>query len=119
VTVSAAAADRAIMTPMAPDCGHPLCELIGGSCSLASGRSRGCHAGFASTAIEPEVLDEVRALLSEIDLVGQGERARSAAIRLAAILRREARDDRNLLALARDDVPDLASALARMCLRRR
>lgn len=104
---------------MAFDCGHPLCELIGGSCSLASGRSRGCHAGVASSAIDPDVLDEVRALLSEIDAGGPDERRRAAAIRLAAIIRREARDDRNLLALARGDDPDLARALARLCLRRR
>ena len=104
---------------MAPGCGHPLCELIGGSCSLASGRSRGCHAGFGSSAVDPDVLDEIRALVSEIDAGDHDERSRAAAIRLAAIIRREARDDRNVIALARGDDPDLARALARLCLRRR
>lgn len=104
---------------MAPDCGHRLCELIGGSCSLTSGRSRGCHATLASHAVDPEVFDEVRALVSAIDPGAPDERGRAAAIRLAAIIRREARDDRNLVALARSDEPDLADALARLCLRGR
>jgi hypothetical protein len=63
------------------------------------------------------VFDEVRALIAVID-VGD-ERARVAAIRLAEIIRREAREDRNLVVLARDDEPELAPALSRLCLRRR
>ena len=102
---------------MTPDCGHPLCELIGDGCSIASGRSRGCTTGFAAKTIAAEVFDEVRVLLAAIDARGDG--ARVAALRLAEIIRREARDDRNLVALARDDEPDLAPALAELCLRRR
>ena len=102
---------------MTPDCGHPLCELIADGCSLASGRSRGCTTGFAAKTIAPEVFDEVRALLAAIEPRNDG--ARTAAVRLAEIIRREARDDRNLVALARDDEPDLATALADLCLRRR
>ena len=100
---------------MAPDCEHLLCELIGGSCSLASGRSRGCRPGLAERTVAPEVFDEVRTLLAAIE----AQRDRTAAIRLAEIIRREARDDRNLLAIARSDEPDLAPALARLCVRRR
>ena len=102
---------------MTPTCGHPLCELIGGSCSIATGRSRGCHSGFASRTIATEVFDEVRALLAAID--SRGDETRAAAVRLAEIIRREARDDRNLLAFARDEDPDLADALAQLCIRRR
>jgi hypothetical protein len=47
------------------------------------------------------------------------ERVHAAAVRLAEIIRREAREDRNLLAVARADEPELAPALARLCLRRR
>jgi hypothetical protein len=100
-------------------CGHPLCELIGGSCSLATGRSRGCRPGLASKTVEPDVFEEVRALVTAIDLEHPDERAREAAVRLAAIIRREARDDRLLVVIARTDEPDLAPALARLCLRRR
>ena len=98
------------------DCGHPLCELIGGSCSLATHRSRGCGANLASRTIAPEVFDEVRTLLAAI---ARDADARSAAVRLAEIVRREARDDRNLVAQAEDDDPDLAGELARLCRRRR
>jgi hypothetical protein len=65
---------------MVNDCGHLLCELIDDrSCSLATGRSRGCRPNLTSKTIAPEVIDEVRALLGTIDL-----RDRDAAIRLAA-----------------------------------
>jgi hypothetical protein len=100
-----------------PDCGHPLCELIGGSCSLAANRSRGCRPGLAPKTVAPEVFDEVRALVGVI--VPGGEQAREAAVRLAAIIRREARDDRLLVVLARDEDPELAAALSRLCVRRR
>jgi hypothetical protein len=97
------------------DCAHPLCELIGGSvCSITAGRSRGCTPAIASRDGPPQVFDEVRALLPAIDA---GDRA--AAIRLAEIVRREARDDRNLVVLARDEEPEVARALARLCLRSR
>jgi hypothetical protein len=101
------------------DCGHLLCELIDGSCSLASGRSRGCTPGLAPKNVAPEVFDEVRALLAVIDPEVRDDRSRAAAVRLAEIIRREARDDRNLLALARTDEPELAPALAALCVRRR
>jgi hypothetical protein len=102
---------------MPPDCRHPLCELIGGPCSLATGRSRGCTPGLASKTVAPEVFDEVRSLIAVIES-GQGSDVRDAAVRLAAIVRREARDDRLLVVIARDEEPDLAPALARLCLRR-
>jgi len=95
-------------------CRHPLCELVGGAaCSITAGRSRGCTPGIAAATIDPAVFDEVRALLAAI---ATGDR--DAAIRLAAIVRREARDDRNLLAHARDDAPELAARLAELLLRR-
>lgn len=100
-------------------CGHLLCELIGGSCSLATGRSRGCRPGLGSKTIAPEVVEEVRALLAVIDPDARDERVRLAAARLAEIIRREARDDRHLLAHVRSDEPELAPALDRLCLRRR
>jgi hypothetical protein len=99
------------------DCGHPLCELIGGACSLATGRSRGCRPGLASRTVEPEVFEEVRALVAAIEQAD--EHSREGAVRLAAIIRREARDDRLLVVIARSEEPDLAPALARLCLRRR
>ena len=96
-------------------CRHPICELIGdGACSIASGRSRGCTPALAAKTIDPSVFDEVRALLPAI---ATGDR--DAAIRLAAIVRREARDDRNLLAHARDDEPELADQLAELLVRLR
>jgi hypothetical protein len=95
-------------------CRHPICKLIGeDACSIASGRTRGCTPGLAPKTIAPSVLDEVRALLTAI---AAGDR--DAAIRLAAIVRREAREDRNLLAQARDDAPELAAQLAELLLRR-
>src|SRR5512138_3926894 len=102
---------------MTVECGHPLCELIGGPCSLATGRSRGCTPGLAPRTIDPDVFEEVRALLAAIDPDAVDERGREAAVRLAAIIRREARDDRLLLVHARDDEPELVPALERLCLR--
>jgi hypothetical protein len=101
-----------------PDCRHPLCELIGGTCSLATGRSRGCTPSLTVRTIAPEVFDEVRDLLAVIDPDSRDERVRAAAVRLAEIIRREARNDRHLLALARTDEPDLVPALEQLCLRR-
>lgn len=99
------------------DCGHPLCELIGdGSCSIATWRSRGCRPGLYSPTVAPEVFDEVRTLVARIEAGGD---VKAAAIRFAEIIRREAREDRNLVVLARDDEPDLAPALSRLCMRRR
>jgi hypothetical protein len=95
-------------------CRHRICELIGdGACCIATGRSRGCTAGFAAKTIDPVVFDEVRTLLIAI---ATGDR--DAAIRLAAIVRREAREDRNLLAHARDDEPELAPQLEALLARR-
>jgi hypothetical protein len=86
--------------------------LIGGACSLATRRSRGCRPNVTSRELAPETLDEVRTLLARVEA-----RDIEAAIRLAALFRREALDDRNLIALIRDDDPELAPALARLCLR--
>jgi hypothetical protein len=108
------------MAPADPsECGHLLCEVIGGPCSLASGRSRGCTPGLAPKVITPEVFDEVRALVAAIEPERPDEGVRSAAVRLAEIIRREARDDRLLLVHARNDEPDLVPALERLCVRRR
>ncbi|NVB79730.1 MAG: hypothetical protein HOV81_15145 [Kofleriaceae bacterium] len=104
---------------MTTDCRHPLCELIGGSCSLATGRSRGCTPSLTEKKIAPDLFDEVRELVAVIDPSAPDERGRAAAIRLAEIMRREARNDRHLLALARTDEPDLVPALEQLCLRRR
>jgi len=101
------------------DCGHLLCELIERPCSLATGRSRGCRPNLVSKQIAPELVDEVRALLAVIDPDARDDRVRSAAVRLAEILRREALDDRPLLAYARIEEPELAPALERLCVRRR
>lgn len=95
-------------------CGHPLCELIGGDCSLATRRSRGCTPGLASKTVAPEVFDEVRALLPRIEA---GDR--EAAVRLATIVRREALEDRLLVVIARTEEPELAPALSRLCVRQR
>jgi hypothetical protein len=96
-------------------CGHPLCELIGGNCSLATGRSRGCRPGLTSRVVAPGVFDEVRELLAAIEASAD----RAAAIRLAEIIRREAREDRLLMVIARDEEPELAPALEALCVRRR
>jgi hypothetical protein len=101
------------------DCGHLLCELIDRSCSLATGRSRGCRPNLASKIVAPEIVEEVRSLLAVIDPDVRDERVRKAAIRLAEIVRREALDDRPLLAYARIEEPELAPALERLCVRRR
>jgi hypothetical protein len=91
-------------------CRHPLCKLIGeDACSITSGRTHGCTP-LAAKTIGPPVFDEVRALLASI---AAGDR--EAAVRLAAIVRRE---DRNLLAQARDDEPELAARLAELLVRR-
>jgi hypothetical protein len=95
-------------------CRHPICELIGdGACSIASGRTRGCTPGLAAKTIDPFVFDEVRKLLGAI---ATGDL--DAAIRLAAIVRREAREDRHLLAQAREDDTELAAQLAELLVRR-
>jgi hypothetical protein len=112
-------------TPMRrSDCGHLLCELIGGTCSLSAGVSRGCRTGLPPRAeIEPEVYDEVGALLAVLDPVRPGAPVpapvRDAAVRLAAIIRREARDGRSVLAQARSAELDLVPGLARLCVRAR
>jgi hypothetical protein len=100
---------------MTAACGHPLCDLIGGDCSLATRRSRGCTPGLGPKSVASEVYDEVRVLVAAIE--GAGD-VREAAIRLATLVRREAQDDRLLVVLARTDEPDLAPALARLCVRR-
>lgn len=99
------------------ECGHPLCELIGGACSITTGRSRGCTPGLVEKTIASEVFDEVRELLAAIDR--RDATTHAAAVRLAEIIRREARSDRQLLAHARMDEPDLAPALEALCVRRR
>jgi hypothetical protein len=107
------------------DCGHLLCELSAppdtgnGTCRLATRRSRGCRPNLVSKDIAAEVVDEVRALLAVIDPDVRGEQVQRAAVRLAAIVRREALDDRHLLAYARIEEPELAPALERLCVRRR
>ena len=89
-------------------CSHRLCALIGGACSIVIVRSRGCRPNVTSHESSPEVLDEVRTLIATIEAHGD----REAAVRLAQIVRREALDDRNLLAIARDDELEFADALA-------
>jgi hypothetical protein len=61
----------------------------------------------------------VRALLEVIDSPVRDARVRAAAVRLAALVRREAREDRRLLVIARTDEPELAPALEALCTRRR
>ncbi len=87
-------------------CKHALCAMIGGACSITITRSRGCRPNVTAREVAPEVLDEVRGLLANLD--------RAAAVRLAQIVRREALDDRNLVALVRADELDFADALARL-----
>ena len=100
-------------------CGHLLCELIDDSCSLATRRSRGCRPNVTSRSFAPEVVDEVRALLAVIDPAVRDDRGRTAATRLAAIIRREALEDRHMIAYARSEEPELVPALERLCIRRR
>jgi hypothetical protein len=59
---------------MSPDCRHLLCELIGGSCSLSTNRTRGCRPGLAPKTVAPEVFDEVRELVALIDPQAGDER---------------------------------------------
>jgi hypothetical protein len=105
-------------------CGHLLCEIIGGTCSLAAGVSRGCGTGpRPRTEIEPEVYDEIGALLGVLEPVQRGGLmpgpAMDAAVRLAAIIRREARDGRSVLAQARRVEPAVVPSLERLCARSR
>jgi hypothetical protein len=65
------------------------------------------------------VFDEIRALVAAIDPDVRDDPGRAAAVRLAAIIRREARNDRLVLVHARDEDPELAAALERLCVRRR
>lgn len=88
-------------------CRHRLCALIGGACSIVITRSRGCRPNITSPETSSALLDEVRTLIVAIE---EGDRA--AAVRLAQIVRREALDDRNVLAVARRDELDFADALA-------
>jgi hypothetical protein len=107
-------------------CGHLLCELLGGECSLATGRSRGCRTGpRTATPFQPELIEEVCTLLAQLGPPPPGgaggvERQRVAATRLAFLFRREARNDRNLLVLAADDQlePELCARLEALCRRR-
>jgi hypothetical protein len=107
-------------------CGHPLCALVGEECSLATGVSRGCRTGpRVGRPFEPELVEEIGALLAQLapPLPGDAEeteRRRAAATRLAFLFRREARNDRNLLALAAEDElePELGARLDELCRRR-
>ncbi len=107
-------------------CGHPLCQLLGDECSLASGLSRGCRTGpRTATSFGPELLEEVGTLLAQLgplpaDDAGAAVRQRAAATRLAFLFRREARSDRNLLVLAAEDElePELRARLVALCRRR-
>ena len=107
-------------------CGHPLCQLVGGECSLATGLSRGCQTGpRAGAPFAPELVDEVSALLAQLGPPPPGddaaaERQRTAATRLAFVFRREARNNRSLLVLAAQDElePELRARLEALCRRR-
>jgi len=96
---------------MVGTCTHRLCDLIGGDCSLAISRSRGCRPARWTTAVASTVFDEVRALLAVIDPSARTEACHAAAVRLAQIIRTEALEERNLLAHARYDEPELAELL--------
>jgi hypothetical protein len=99
-------------------CGHPLCELLGDECALASGLSRGCRTGPRTAApFEPALVEEVAALLAQID---DAKQQQAAATRLAFLFRREARSYRNLLTLAAADElePELGARLESLCRRR-
>ncbi|HEY1547572.1 MAG TPA: hypothetical protein VGG28_07125 [Kofleriaceae bacterium] len=93
-------------------CTHRLCERIGGDCSIAVNRSRGCHASGWAKTVAADVLDEVRVLVAAVAT------DRAAAVRLAQIVRAEALEERSLLAQARDDDPALADLLAPWLVRR-
>ena len=103
---------------MSAACSHPLCALIGGTCSLATNRSRGCRPGRWEKTTAAAVFDEVRALLPAIEADARSAVGLAAAVRLAQLVRAEAREERNLLAQAREDEPELADALARLVVRR-
>jgi hypothetical protein len=99
-------------------CGHPICELIGdAACSIASGKSRGCRPNLAAN-VDPELVDTVRTLLAALAATDDPDARRAAAVRIAQLVRREAREDRQLLALVRDEEPELAPELARLLARR-
>jgi hypothetical protein len=103
-------------------CGHPLCRMIGDECSLATGLSRGCQTGPRPVApFEPELVDEVSSLLVQLapsPPAAEADGQRAAATRLAYLFRREARNDRNLLALAEDELePELGARLQMFCRR--
>jgi hypothetical protein len=74
---------------------------------------------LTSKTVATDVFDEVRALLAVIESEVRDDQALAAAVRLAKVIRREALEDRNLIAQARDDEPELAPALERLCRRRR
>lgn len=94
-------------------CGHPLCALIGGACSLRVGFSRGCSSDLRQPSdIDPATFDEIAQLLPRIEASDH-----DAAVRLAAIIRREAREGRGVVAQARDEAPELSRALMRLCTR--
>jgi hypothetical protein len=107
-------------------CGHRLCALVGGDCSLLAGVSRGCQTGPRRAApFDPAVVDEVTDLLARLapevpDDAAAAAAHRAAATRLAFVFRREARSGRNLLALAADDQlePELRERLESLCRRR-
>jgi hypothetical protein len=101
-------------------CGHRLCELIGGACSLAVGVSRGCGVGVPPRVeIDADVFEEIAGLIAVIDAAARplSEAAREAAVRLAAIVRREAVDGRSVLAQARRGEPELVARLEALCAR--
>ncbi|MFN0249079.1 MAG: hypothetical protein ACKV2T_19500 [Kofleriaceae bacterium] len=114
------------MTESKTTCRHLLCEIVDGTvtvklpddvvpdCSLAIQRSRGT---FAKT-VAPEVIEEVRALLGAIDPDARTDEGKTAATRLAEIVRREAMEERNLHAQVRDDDAELGKQLARLLARR-
>jgi len=99
-------------------CGHPLCELIGGACSLATQRSRGCRPNVTAKDTAPEVLAEVRELVRLIEAEPASPSAREAAVRLASLVRREALDERNLIAEVHAEDAELGRALAALCTKR-
>ncbi len=85
--------------------------MIGGACSLVVTRSRGCRPNITSREVAPELFEEMRTLLASLD--------RDAAVRLAQIIRREAMDERNVVAIAKAEEVDVADQLAALCARRR
>jgi len=58
-------------------------------------------------------------LLAGLEPGRRDEHTHAAAVRLAEIVRREARNDRQLLLSARDDEPELVPALERLLVRQR